>query len=350
MAALRAWTAAARAGGAGFWLQLSHGGRQTFRSVNRAPRAPSAVAVELPGRQFGAPVAMTEEEILAVVERFAAAATVAREGGFTGVELHAAHGYLLSQFLSPRANVRRDAWGGSLENRARLLLAIVARVRAATGRDFTLAVKLNSADFQRGGFDAGDSLQVATWLAEAGIDVLEISGGTYEQPRMMNLDGLEAPDLQGAAPSTLAREGYFLEFARAMRARVTVPLLVTGGFRSRAAMERAVAEDRVALIGLGRPLCTDPDGPRRVLAEGGELDRPEARVRLGPGWLGPRSPIDVLRALNGFGTIFWFYQQLRAMGRGDAIDPSLSVLAALWRERADQAAWLRAARKEAPCE
>ena len=110
----------------------------------------------------------------------------AREAGFTGVQLHAAHGYLLSQFLSPRVNLRTDGWGGSLENRARLLLAVVAGTRAAVGRDFTLAVKINSADFQRGGFSAGDSLRVVHWMGEAGVDLVEISGGTYEQPRMMD--------------------------------------------------------------------------------------------------------------------------------------------------------------------
>ncbi|HWM85854.1 MAG TPA: NADH:flavin oxidoreductase/NADH oxidase family protein [Kofleriaceae bacterium] len=344
MVSLREWVQAARSRGAGFWMQISHSGRQTPRSVNPRPKAPSDVGVDLPGKQFGRPTALVEEEIREVIDRFVGAAVAAREAGFTGVQLHAAHGYLLSQFLSPRANQRTDRWGGSLENRARLLLDVAAGTRAAVGRDFTLSVKLNSADFQRGGFSADDSLRVVDWLAAAGVDLVEISGGTYEQPRMMDLDGLERPDMNGLTASTAAREGYFLEFARAMRERVRIPLMVTGGFRSADGMARAVEVDRVSLIGIGRPLCTDLDGPARLLRDGGELDRPEARVRIGPGWLGPQSPIKPIKALNGFTAISWYYQQLRQLARTGELHPSLGVLVALVREQRDQAAWLAAAR------
>jgi 2,4-dienoyl-CoA reductase-like NADH-dependent reductase (Old Yellow Enzyme family) len=344
MASLRAWVEAARSGGAGLWMQISHAGRQTPRSVNPHPKAPSEVGVDLPGKQFGRPTALTEDEIGVVVDRFVVAAVAAREVGFTGVQLHAAHGYLLSQFLSPRANQRTDDWGGSLENRARLLMAVVAGTRAAVGRDFTLAVKINSADFQRGGFSADDSLRVVDWLGDAGVDLVEISGGTYEQPRMMDLDGIERPDLNGLTASTAAREGYFLQFARQMRERGTIPLMVTGGLRTADGMARAVEVDKVSLIGIGRPLCTDLDGPARLLREGGALDRPEARVRLGPGWLGPRSPSKVIKALNGFGSMYWYYQQLRHIARTGELRPSLGVLTALVRERRAQASWLAAAR------
>ncbi len=346
MTALRAWVQAARSGGAGFWMQISHSGRQTPRAINRRPKAPSEVGVDLPGKQFGQPIALAEEEIGVVIERFALAAVAAREAGFTGVELHAAHGYLLSQFLSPRANQRTDRWGGSLENRARLLLAVVAETRAAVGRDFTLAVKLNSADFQRGGFTAEDSLRVVDWLAAAGVDLVEISGGSYEQPRMMDQDGLERPDMSGLTASTAAREGYFLQFARAMREQVRIPLMVTGGFRSAEAMASAIDVDQVSLIGLGRPLCTDPGGPARLLRDGGALDRPESRVRLGPGWLGPQSPIRTIKALNGVGAIYWYYQQLRHLARTGELRPSLGMVTALVREQRAQAAWLQAARAE----
>ncbi len=348
MAPLRAWVQAARANGAGFWMQIGHAGRQTPRAVNPSPKGPSEVGVELPGKQFGRPTALTEGEIREVIDGFVLAAATAREAGFTGVELHAAHGYLVSQFLSPRANRRTDRWGGSLESRARLLLDIVAGTRAAVGRDFTLAVKINSADFQRGGFSAGDSLRVVDWLAGAGVDLVEISGGTYEQPRMMDLNGIERPDLEGLTASTAAREGYFLQFAREMRQRVGVPLMVTGGFRSADGMARALDADHVSLIGIGRPLCTDLDGPARLLREGGALDRPEVRVRLGPGWLGPQSPIKTIKALNGFGSIYWYYQQLRHIARTGELRPSLGVLAALVREQRDQAACLAAARARSP--
>jgi 2,4-dienoyl-CoA reductase-like NADH-dependent reductase (Old Yellow Enzyme family) len=345
LAGLREWVKAARSGGAGFWMQICHAGRQTPRSVNRHPKAPSAVAMDIPGNQFGKPVALGEAEIGEIIERFVNAAVVAAEAGFTGAQLHAAHGYLLSQFLSPRANLRTDDWGGTLQNRARLLLSIVKRTRAAVGKRFTLAVKLNSADFQRGGFSAEDSLKVADWLAEAGADVLEISGGTYEQPRMMDMDGIEAPDMNGLRRSTAEREGYFVQFAKAMKARVSIPLMVTGGFRSATGMSRAIERERVSIVGLARPLCTEFDGPKRLLSEGGSLDRPESRVRLGPGWLGPQSPITLIKAVNGFGALYWYYQQLREVARTGELNPSLGVLGALKRERADQAAWLAAERR-----
>ena len=147
---------------------------------------------------------MTAEDIAGVVTGFARCARVLKEAGFTGVQLHSAHGYLLSQFLSPRSNQRTDQWGGSLENRARLLLDSVAAVRTAVGPEFPIGVKLNSADFQRGGFDFTESLQVAKWLEAAGVDLLEISGGTYEQPRLLNVEGIEPVENQAIAQSTRA--------------------------------------------------------------------------------------------------------------------------------------------------
>jgi 2,4-dienoyl-CoA reductase-like NADH-dependent reductase (Old Yellow Enzyme family) len=195
-AALRRWTQAATCGGNHFWVQISHAGRQTMASVNPHPMAPSPVKLGLPGGQFGEPVALSEEEIEALIARFALAAKTCRDHGFTGVQIHAAHGYLISQFLSPRSNRRADQWGGALENRARFLMRVVDAARATVGGDFPLAVKLNSADFQRGGFAFEESLQVAMWLQDAGIDLIEISGGTYEQPKLLGIEGLEAPEAQ----------------------------------------------------------------------------------------------------------------------------------------------------------
>ncbi|MBU6371372.1 MAG: NADH:flavin oxidoreductase/NADH oxidase family protein [Alphaproteobacteria bacterium] len=339
-AALTRWAQAARADGAGFWMQISHAGRQTPALVNQAPKAPSPIAVNLPGNRFGRPVALTEAEILDLVQRFARAARVARETGFTGAQLHAAHGYLVSEFLSPRANQRTDAWGGSLENRARFLLESVKAARAQTGRDFTLSVKLNSADFQKGGFAPEESLIVADWLAQAGVDVIEISGGNYEQPRMADLDGAEKPDLSGLPASTAAREAYFLDFAVEMRKRVKVPLMVTGGFRTAAAMARAVRDDGVALVGLGRPMVVDTDAPKRLLAGAAELTRWENILRVGPGLFGPKSPIMLIKAVNGFGAMSWYYQQIRRLGAGEAPDVKLGLLKALSVEEKTQKAML----------
>lgn len=341
---LEDWAKAARERGAGLWMQISHAGRQTMRAVNPKPKAPSAVTVALPGKRFAEPEPLTEGEILDLIQRFAGAVMVARETGFTGAQIHAAHGYLLSQFLSPRSNLRTDQWGGSLENRARFLLEIVRAARARVGADFTLAVKLNSADFQKGGFAADESVQVSAWLAKAGVDILEVSGGTYEQPRMMKIEGLQKADTSGMPQSTAQREAYFLDFAAEMRKKVTLPLMVTGGFRSAEGMARAVVEDGVALIGLGRPLCVDPMAPGKILSGAAGLTKWEQKLRLGPGLLSPKSPIKMVRAINGFGANFWFYQQIRRMGEGLAPDPALNFWKAFQAEQKFQAAQLEASR------
>ncbi len=346
MAALTRLASAATSAGNHFWMQIAHAGRQTPAIVNAHPKAPSAVPLGLPGKQFGTPVALTEAEILALVDRFVHAAMIAREAGCTGVQIHAAHGYLLSQFLSPRANRREDPWGGSLENRARMLMEVVRRTRKAVGSDFPVSVKLNSADFQKGGFEFTDSITVAKWLADAGVDLLEISGGSYEQPKMMGVDGLEAAEAQPVAASTAAREAYFVDFAKAMRAEVSIPLMVTGGFRSRAVMEHALATGAADVIGLGRPLCVETDGPARLLGGAIELDRWEKRLHLFNGPLGALCRFDMLRAMDGFAVQYWFYAQLYSIGRSGAPDPSLSVFRG-WREVEATHARLLASRQAA---
>ncbi len=169
LARLRAWSGAAKRHGSQVWMQLSHAGRQTNRWVNPNPVAPSAVPLNIPGVEFGTPVAMSDAEIRELITRFAQAAVVARETGFDGVQLHAAHGYLISQFLSPRANLRDDEWGGNLSQRSRFLLETVRAVRSAVGTDFPVAVKLNSADFQRGGFTFEECQTVGGWTRLASI-------------------------------------------------------------------------------------------------------------------------------------------------------------------------------------
>ena len=176
-AALRAWTTAGTRQQNHMWAQLSHGGRQVQRSVNPHPKAPSAVPLGIPGGKFGLPEALAAEGIEEVIAAFATAAKTCQDNGFTGVQIHAAHGYLLSSFLNPRANQRTDAFGGTLERRASVLLQVVERVRANVGPNFPICVQLNSADFQKGGFQFEDSLQVVQWLEAAGVDMIEISGG-----------------------------------------------------------------------------------------------------------------------------------------------------------------------------
>jgi 2,4-dienoyl-CoA reductase-like NADH-dependent reductase (Old Yellow Enzyme family) len=337
--ALAAWAAAGTRNGNHFWAQISHAGRQTQKLVNPHPKAPSAVKVGLPGGQFGEPVALTVSEIAEIVRRFGLCAAAVKEAGFTGVQVHSAHGYLLSQFLSPRTNQRTDAYGGSLENRARALLEAVGAVRAAVGQGYPVAVKLNSADFQKGGFAFEDSLQVAAWLEEAGVDLIEISGGTYEQPKLLGIAGTEEEEPQHVAASTQLREAYFVDFAVAMKEKVSIPLMVTGGFRQRAAMEQALAAGGAQLIGLGRPMCVDTDAPARLLSGADELNRYEERLSLLPGWLSGLQRIGAIRSLSGFAVQYWFYAQLDALGRTGAPVPGLSVLAGARQVMAQQKAW-----------
>jgi 2,4-dienoyl-CoA reductase-like NADH-dependent reductase (Old Yellow Enzyme family) len=341
----RRWTAAATRNGNHFWAQLSHAGRQTMAIVNPHPKAPSPVKLGLPGGQFGEPVAMTEAEIDNVIARFARAARICRSVGFTGVQIHAAHGYLISQFLSPRSNQRTDQWGGSLDNRARLLLRTVAACREAVGSEFPIAVKLNSADFQKGGFAFEDSLQVAKWLEQAGIDHLEVSGGTYEQPKLLGVGGIEPADDPKLAASTLAREAYFVDFAKAMKQAVSIPLMATGGFRSRAAMEQALEMGAVDAIGLGRPLCVEPDGPKRLLAGVDALPRAEASLALLPSWLKFLEGIKTIKAVAGFATQFWFYCQIYALGRTGHNEPNKSVFSSLITVETTHRRWLKARAK-----
>lgn len=251
----RAWADAAKAGGAQVWMQLNHPGRQMPASLRQEAVAPSAVALDLgaQSRMFPVPRAMTAGEIGDVVRRFAAASALAERAGFTGVEIHAAHGYLLSQFLSPLANRRDDQWGGGIENRARLLVDVVRAVRAAVSPGFAVAVKLNSADFQRGGFSTDDARSVVAMLEPLGVDLIELSGGSYEAPAMM-----------GAARDgrTLAREAYFLEFAREIAAVAKVPLMVTGGIRRRRVAQQVV-DGGVAMAGIATAIAIRPDLPNR---------------------------------------------------------------------------------------
>ena len=180
------WAKAAKTGGGAVWMQINHPGRQVQADMPGVVWAPSAVSIDLGkhSRRFGRPVAMTPAQIQATVERFTAAAAHAERAGFDGVEVHAAHGYLLSQFLSPLTNRRTDGWGGSLENRAQMLLDVVRAIRSTVAPSFAVAVKLNSADFQRGGFDADDAQRVIAMLEPLGVDVVELSGGSYESPAM----------------------------------------------------------------------------------------------------------------------------------------------------------------------
>jgi 2,4-dienoyl-CoA reductase-like NADH-dependent reductase (Old Yellow Enzyme family) len=311
-------------------MQLAHAGRQTQRWVNATPKAPSAVPLSLPGIKFGTPIALNGAEIVDLIERFGEAAAVARETGFDGVELHAAHGYLFSQFLSPRSNLRDDDWGGDLAGRARFLLEVVRTIRKRVGADFPIGIKLNSADFQRGGFSFEDSQIVAGWLDDASVDLIEISGGTWEQPKMANIEGIEPAFDPFVSKASRDREAYFARFAPEMRKHLKrTKLMVTGGFRTAQGMADAIANDGVDLIGLGRPLCLAPEAAATLLrGDAVDLSQPEHRLRLGGGLLGPQSPIKLLRAINGLGSMTWYNEQILRLGAGLAPDREMKFLPA----------------------
>ncbi|MBE2264285.1 MAG: NADH:flavin oxidoreductase/NADH oxidase family protein [Burkholderiaceae bacterium] len=322
VAPMRQWADATHAGGSTLWAQISHPGRQCPRLVNRTPMAPSAVQLEIAGN-FGRPREATEADIQDVIRRFAATAGWMKAAGLDGVQVHAAHGYLLSQFLSPRTNQRTDGWGGSLENRARLLMEVVAAVRTAVGPSYPVAVKLNSSDFVKGGFTLGECLQVVQWLGEAGIDLLEVSGGTYEQLEFFKPQA-EIRD------STRVREAMFLQYAAAIKGVARMPIMVTGGFRTRAGMEAALTSGDTDLIGLARPFCVQPDFPKQLFA--GTVDRlavDEDRLVLGTGFWGPNSRSPTLRALNNQVQAGWYYHQIERLGAGLAPEPACTPLRAL---------------------
>ena len=251
----RDWAEAAKSGGAQVWMQLNHPGRQTYANLGGKLWAPSAVALDLGkhSKLFGVPRAMDEQDIAELIERFASSAQLAEQAGFDGVQIHAAHGYLLSQFLSPLTNQRSDRWGGSLENRARLLVEVIRAVRARVSPRFAVAVKLNSADFQRGGFDDADALAVLQLLNELPVDLVELSGGSYESPAMQG---------RTADGRTLAREAYFLEFAAKLAGKARMPLMTTGGIRRRAVAEEVLSQG-VAVVGMATALTVIPDLPAR---------------------------------------------------------------------------------------
>ncbi|MDJ0920376.1 MAG: NADH:flavin oxidoreductase/NADH oxidase family protein [Henriciella sp.] len=328
-AMLSRWAEVCKSSGGKVVMQLSHAGRQTMKMINPQPDAPSAVPVELPGGQFGTPRAMTGDDIKALIGRFAIATRAAREAGFDGVQIHAAHGYLMSQFLTPRVNQRTDKWGGPLENRARLLLETIRAAQAEAGPGFGVSVKLNSTDFQKGGFSREDSMAVIGMLNDLDLDFVEISGGNYEQPKMMDMEGLQPSEAQPVRESTRKREAYFLDYARDVQGVATMPLMVTGGFRTVEAMNTALSDGEADLIGLGRPLCVDVDAPKQLLSgELTELTSWEKILRIGPGVFGPNSSIGLFKAMNGFGMQGWFYHQLHRIADGEGPNRKLGLISA----------------------
>lgn len=333
LVALQAWAEAGKVNGGQIWMQINHPGKQSPAVLTPEPVSPSAIPLGNGlERAFATPRALTEAEILDLIERFGRTAGVAQQAGFSGVQIHGAHGYLISQFLSPHHNQRTDRWGGSLENRMRFLMGVYGAMRAAVGPAFPVGIKINSADFQRGGFTEEESMEVIEALVAAGIDLVEISGGTYEAPAMTGASGAHK------RASTLQREAYFLTFAESLRARVKVPIAVTGGFRTAQGMADAVASGAVDMVGLGRALALEPDLPKRVL----EGEAVVSKVRpLSTGIKG----LDRIAMLD----VTYYENQIGLMALGKAPNPNMgawrSLVASFWR-LGTQAFQLRRARRK----
>ncbi|MER2063796.1 MAG: NADH oxidase, partial [Alkalibacterium sp.] len=251
---LKKWAKAGSQNETQLWMQINHPGKQSPRSLSKEPVAPSAVPLKnYSSRLFSKPRALSTEEVKDLVKKYIKTASVAKKAGFSGVQIHGAHGYLVSQFLSAFDNQRKDQYGGSLTNRMRFLMEIYTGMREELGPDFSISVKLNASDFSSGGFSEEESLQVAQELSQAGIDLIEISGGNYENPKMFE----EAQENSDAV--------FFIDYAEKLTKTVDVPVAVTGGFRSVSSMEEALQQDKTSMIGLARPLVLYPNLPNEMV-------------------------------------------------------------------------------------
>jgi len=236
-------------------IQLAHCGRQT--TVVETPVAPSAVfepvAKEMPRE-------MKIEDIKETIEAFAEAIRRAKEAGFDAVQLHAAHGYLLSEFLSPYTNRRTDEYGGSTENRMRIVEEIFNSAIEKVGKDFTILIKMNVSDFLEGGIELDESKKIAEKLSKMGISAIETSGGMWET-RIHN------KDLTASRTNIRSKdkEAYFLPYAREIKRAIDVPLILVGGIRSLDVAERILAEGSADFVALCRPLIREPDLPNKWL-------------------------------------------------------------------------------------
>lgn len=299
---LKLWAKAATSGGNHCWTQISHSGRQTSIFNNLRPVSASNVKLKKLGF-FAKPRALETSEIEGLVEKYASAAELSKQAGFTGIQIHAAHGYLISQFLSPITNKRTDAWGGNLENRTKFLFEIVKATRSCVGPDFPIGVKLNSSDFQKGGFSEEDSLWVIKQLEELGIDLLEISGGTYENAEFLLAENVRQ--------STKKREAYFLDFAEKVRKESSVPLMVTGGIRSLEFCNEALNENLLDVVGMARPYLLYDNFASRFLA--GEITPGPFSIRTG------------IKAFEDMAEAGFYNLQLDRLGQGKIINKDYSA-------------------------
>ncbi|KAM0262782.1 hypothetical protein ACHAQJ_001576 [Trichoderma viride] len=317
LASWKNWAKASSKNGTPVIMQINHPGRQSpagngTRGYFEKSIAPSPIPLHLgdgilaklvTALVFGSPQEMTIDDVQHVIARFVETAKLAAEANFAGVELHAAHGYLLSQFLNPASNQRQDEYGGSPKARAKIVVDIIKAVREAVPKSFCVGIKLNSADFK-------DKEQLAACIeqvkeiTDAGVDFLEISGGSYEDPQMV-----QGPKSE----STLSREAFFLDFAKEIRGRFRhVPLMVTGGFRTREVMESALREDACDIIGIARPAALNPSLPKNLIFNKEVKDEDaKAYTRKAPDLLLPK--LLGVKLMAGGAETDWYMKQMRSM-------------------------------------
>ncbi len=309
---LKKWARSVEGTGVHLWPQINHPGRQAFAAINRETVGPSAISLSLgsASKMFKMPIALSDEAIWDIIKRFGNTARIMKEAGFTGCQIHGAHGYLVSQFLSPNSNIRNDQWGGSLSNRARFVLEVYREIRRQVGSDYPIAIKINSADFQRGGFSEEESLEVIRFLGNEGIDLIEISGGTYERPAMIKGDRKK---------STILREAYFLDYIEKARKLIKTPLMLTGGFRSVSVMEKALEDGNLDVVGLARPFCLYPNLANQIF--NGSVERFETPV--------PQIGIKFLDKLGGV-ELPWYELQIQRIGKGKSPKINLLAILAFW--------------------
>ena len=300
---LTEWAEKCQTNGCHLWMQINHPGRQAPK-FNKEVVSPSDVELAIMKGMFKAPRPLTEDEIWEIIEGFGRTALVAKTAGFKGVQIHGAHGYLVSQFLSSKTNLRSDKWGGSLENRARFVIEIYNNIRHKVGSSFPIGIKINSADFQRGAFSEEESLEVIQLLAEAGMDLIEVSGGTYERAAMMG---------RKRKKSTQEREAYFADFIVKARKITKAPLLLTGGFRTAEVMAKALRNDELDFIGIARPFAVDPFLANNL------LDGSISSIKAGKVDTGLRF-IDRM----GFMDTAWHAANMKIIGQGRVPKPNLS--------------------------
>ena len=307
---LKNWAKASEGSDSHIWVQLNHPGKQTPKFLTKNPVAPSAIPLAPPlDKMFNEPRELSEDEILDIIERFAFAAKTVKESGFDGVQIHGAHGYLVSQFLSATHNQRTDKWGGSIENRMRFVVEVYKKIRESVGDTFPIGIKINSADFGRGGFTHEEAVLVAKSLSDLGIDLIELSGGSYEAPVMT---GAKVKD------STKKREAYFLEYAADVKKAIKCPLMVTGGFRTGEFINTALKEGHLDLVGLGRALCLNPNFSKQLIA--GEKVVSEVRpLSSGSKILDSIFPLEII----------WYTMQIHRLGAGKKPNPRAGVYGAI---------------------